>query len=626
MSARAVVRCALWAAVTSLLATLAWAEPSLQTQVSSRRPGVGETFTVTLNALVDGGTELPMNARLPVPPGLVAHGPSIGAQSRISIVNGQVRARVGISATWSITASRPGTYRIGPGSVTVQGKRYSDNAVTVEVVPERSPPSLQNPLDPFSLFPRVPGLAPPEDDDALLDLLPPFPPELRVDEAPDALAFVRAVVTPKRAVVGEQLTLAIYAYGRRGPFRETFTSEPSREAFLAHTLLENSYAEPLHQVPIAGSAWHAKKIREMALFPIRSGQLTIGAMRMGFDGRGYPSEGQHKGLIRYSQPLEVLVSEPPLAGRPAGYTIGDVGRFTLAATVSPREVPAGESVSVVAKIEGTGNVPFALKTPQQHGVQWLEPNHYEKLDVRGTKVGGLRKLTYAVRLAQAGEVELGELTLPYYDAERGRYEVARAELGRVLVRPSSNAASVADEPESDALAGLLQARSTLRAEPPRRSDPLTDRPWFLWLLLAGPALVLGSRGAQAGLGRLLTARAGRKSSLAAQAQRALAAAKQAEDAGDAAEAASRAESALWLAIEHATGLKARALLRTELPTALGDRGLEPELVEQLTTLLARADDARFVGSAPQQSFASELRALVERLTSRTPAAEERSGE
>jgi hypothetical protein len=64
----------------------------------------------------------------------------------------------------------------------------------------------------------MPQLSPLFDDDDPTGSLPPYPEELRVDRAPDAYAFLRAVASPTQVVVGQQLTLKIYAYGRQGPF------------------------------------------------------------------------------------------------------------------------------------------------------------------------------------------------------------------------------------------------------------------------------------------------------------------------------------------------------------------------------------------------------------------------
>src|SRR5690606_25369981 len=123
-------------------------------------------------------------------------------------------------------------------------------------------------------------------------------------------------------------------------------------------------------------------------------------------------------LLRESQPLEVVVVEPPLDGRPAGYRLGDVGRYTLSATVEPKRVRQCDAVSVVAKLEGSGNLPPTLVLPRQRGVEWLEPSTTESIDTDHGVLRGQRTFSYVVKLDRPGKVDLGELTLPYYDPDR----------------------------------------------------------------------------------------------------------------------------------------------------------------------------------------------------------------
>src|SRR6185295_12639589 len=77
--------------------------------------------------------------------------------------------------------------------------------------------------------------------------------------------------------------------------------------------------------------------------------------------------------LRESEELVVDVSEPPTANRPAGYQVGDVGDFSLSATVTPRTIAQGGAVGVTLELRGTGNMPPQLPVPVLPGVEWLEP-------------------------------------------------------------------------------------------------------------------------------------------------------------------------------------------------------------------------------------------------------------
>jgi hypothetical protein len=606
------------AVLLTVTAGIAGAQVSMQAQTSGRRVEVGQTFQLEVQAM-GNGQDTPSDPKLPVPPGFEVRGPSIATQLQQSMINGRVTRRVGISATWQLTPTRTGTFKIGPPSVQAGGTRHVGNVVTVEVVAQGSLPRARpgspgfdpfNWLDPFgggSPFP--PGFFGPGADDQE-EQLPPVPEDLRLDQAPDPVAFLRAIVSPKHPVVGEQMTLKIYAYGSRGTFREAHTTEPSRADFLAYSVVEGAHGEDWVRVPIGDTVFYAVKIRELALFPLHSGKVIIGPMTMTFDGNRYRSRA---GITRSTPQLEIDVEEPPLAGRPPGYKLGDVGELTLEARVDPQKITAGDAVSVIAKLEGTGNIPISLNVPQRRGVDWLDPTLTERVGPEGSVVKGFRTFSYVVKLLEPGVIDLGELTLPYFDPRKRAYATLQAKLGTVTVSPNPNAARTklpADDPREKALD--LAPRKTL-APFARASSPFMDDARFFWLLFGAPALV-AMAGAGLSLGATLKKRlADAKAGAPRLSLEALRAADEAAARDEVATTASAVERALFLGIEASTGLRARAFLREDLTRALTDAGLPEALRQRTLSLLDACENARFTGKAgdlPPPRLAKDARECV----------------
>jgi len=620
------VRLALTTAVAAvvLAASPAAFAVEVETAVSAKRVGVGDTFIVQLTAMSDGSAgNRVSDARLPLPPGMTATAPNASPQSQVSIVNGQMTQRAGVIVTWNVTASKVGSFKVGPPSVTLGGERAQGGVIAIEVVPAGANPggSAQrqrrgfdpfNFMDPFgngspfggSPFPPGFNFKSPFDDDTNEpeQQEPTYPPELRVDKAPDPLAFLRATVTPDHAIVGQQVTLRIFAYGGRGNFSAVNPNEPSHADFLAF----DTKSDPSHGylVPIGDARFVGAKLEELPLFPLRAGTLRAGDMKMGFGGRGYPQTGPNLGLVRESNWVDVFVTEPPLRGRPAGYKIGDVGDYKLTATVEPRDIMAGESIAVVATLSGVGNVPFKLLQPERSGVEWLEPSLSEKMEAPGGVVQGTRTFSYVVRLGEAGSIDLGELTLPYYDPKKREYAIARAALGIINVKPNPNAKVVPPEQKQiDRLAGVLHARDHLGpfAGTPK---PLSDRPGFFGLLLLAPFGVVLVGGALSAATRAREKLRVRGTSLSAQLESALRDAKT-QAKSDPSATVNAVERAVFLAIELKLGLKARAVLKTELAQTLTERGLPEARARALASILEDGDALRFVG-APSGIDPAEL--------------------
>jgi hypothetical protein len=465
--------------------------------------------------------------------------------------------------------------------------------VVVEVVPAKPRRRRGFPFDLFDLPDPLGGRPFPgfDEPDAQEAEPPTYPPLYTADRAPDPNGFLLTKASPLRVVIGEAVRVDIIAYGGLGNYLASESSEPSREGFLAYRVPDNA---PAYLVPIDGKNFVAKRVHALVLFPVRTGSLKIGSSSFEFRGGEYSSR-RAAGLKRESQPVTVIVTEPPVTSRPPGYRVGDVGRYELSASVEPRTITEGAAVSVIAKLEGTGNLPSSLQPPGQKGVEWLEPTTTEHLDVTEGKVQGFRTFTYVVKLDRPGEIDLGELTLPFYDPAKRGYSVARATLGKVTVKPDPNAhagKAAAAEP-TDALKGLLPARDDFgNAAVPR--SYIADRSGFWAALALGPLAVLVLGGAARAGRKLLEQRRALKERPSERAIKELDRARDARTK-DAALAAGSSERAVLLAIEGATGLKARGVLRSDLAAELRQRGVSEGLAAEIVALFDRCEDVRFSG-------------------------------
>jgi hypothetical protein len=607
------------------LSSSALAATGVQTNLSDEQAEVGDSVQVELSAMSDT-EDVPQNPKLELPPGFSVRGPNVSSSQQISFINGTFQRRRGITATWAIAASRPGRYVIGPASVQVGTGRLSGQKMQLDVVAEgalaqrrQKNPFGSGGFDPFSLFPQFPKFPNLDDlsNQPLLNAPPQAPAEYLVDTAPDPIAFLKATITPIHAVVGQQMTLSVYAYGNRGAFEETYSAEPTRADFASHVVVDNSFRQQRFMVPIAGTEWTAVKLREVALFPLRAGTLVIGPMRMGFRGPRYPETKPLEGLVRYSQELRVTVAEPPVTGRPPGYEIGDVGKFSLTAEVDPRRAEVGGAIGVSIRLEGTGNLANRLRLPQRHGVEWLPPTTTEAITHNGSVVGGWRQFRYVVRLAEAGTVDLGEVVLPYYDAQVGQYDVARARLGSVTVdpgaasspaAPATSAAKANDAPR-DPFEGLGGPRRRLEpvASVPQR---LTDYRLFWFLVAGGPIGVLALAGAARGGKRLATRLRARAESRATFVRKTIGEARSAAKNNDHAGVASAVERALYASIEEGLGIRARAVLRDKLNIELTRHGADHALAEETVKLLDLCETLKFGGTTNE-----DFRSVLERASS-----------
>jgi hypothetical protein len=541
--------------------------------------------------------------------------PAVSPTRTVSIVNGVRSDRQGLTVTWTITPTRVGPQILSPSFV-VDGARRRAPGIVLEVVAHgQAPPRPRgggagNPfLAPSPLDPWKGLIGALEGEDDPMDLRPRIStdPKLALDAPRGRAAFIHATVDKTSAVVGEQVTFSIFLYvdadDREPDFNDVH--EASVSDFVKRSLLDDeNNPKTAGHAKVGGRIWTVKLVRRFALFPLKAGTLAIGPMTLGVVGSFGGAGGK-----RESEPLEVHVSEPPLAGRPPGYVVGDVGQFQIAASAAPTEVERGGALSVTVELSGTGNLPASIAPPLLRGVEWLPPETREKVGNTGNdRYGGKRTFTYVVRMKEEGDIDLGEIKLPYYDADAHAYGLAAAALGRVHVLPGGAVEADAGG-ATDPLPSLPALRAT-RSPPRVTSDKLADKGVFWGSLLSTPLAVIAFAGVRAARRRVMKNVRARSKSPEVELRQRVA------DAGAAVAktSAPAIDAASVRAIEHAVLVNAkvnvRALTSDVLAARLEEHGVKKDVAIEIAALLGECERARF--SPGQDDDAAALHEARER--------------
>jgi hypothetical protein len=588
--------------------------PQVTVQAGATKVEVGEPFSIELQALVEQGDPQPMGAELAPPRDFNVVTKREGPQM---LMDGR-GLRVGLRAVWQLVGQKPGKYTIPSPTVQWNGRRLSGSAVTIEVVPATGRATRPQPQNSPFLVPSMQGFgfsfslpSFPRDED--VPSKPKIVPELALPTAPDPAVFLHASADKKSVVVGEQVAVSILVYGRDQYLRSRGNHDAPLADFLRLQLNPNpGTTENMGHATAGGTEYSVARTDWLAIFPTKAGDLHTGQWRYDF------ITGRRQTLAeRASEDLVIHVTEPPRAGRPVGYTLGDVGQFSLSAEVAPRRIEQGGEIAVTARLSGTGNLPQSLHLPERTGIEWLEPEKKEAIEPQGGVVGGWRTFGYVVRIKESGSIDLGEVTLPYWDPAAKKYQVAKAALGKVEVDlklgPRDPATQDAQEQQPpDPFVAMPAARATLGAYTPPRPRLLEGRP--MWIAIVAPPLLVGASYLGAGAARRArTRRETAKGSPAALARKALAEAQEAQAAGDVRAVAAALERAIHLAIEGGTGLKSRGVLVSDLPAELAERGLSPELGDAISSALSACEAVRFdpqPGDAAARDLATQVRAVV----------------
>ncbi len=620
---------ALAAVFFALLPSARAATPKLRTSISPDTVEVGDTAAVMLTATPGDQVS---EAQLPnLPTGLVVAGQGLSPSYQVTVdPSGQMTQVVSARAVFRVRANREGTYTIGPPAVVSDGKRYAGDRVTLRVVAKGTLPRRPDPFDPFNMFGGRNPFG------GLDDLLPqqqqaepniPIDPRFNLDHAVEPGTFLHATVDKHQVVVGEQVTLSVFVYAdvTQSDPELGDPHEPGTSDFLRQSLLKNdANVERAGFARVGSKVYAVALLRKYALFPLHAGELEITPMRLRVTRLGE----------RASEAIKVRVSEPPIEHRPAGYTMGDVGRFTVTAEVTPREVERGSAISVNVELSGSGNIPTSLTIPARPGVTWLDPETKENLHVLDSSVaggpdvwGGSRRFSYVVEPKKEGDLDLGEIVVAFYDPRSHAYDTTRASLGMVHVKPGA----VATVDDAKVLASMPPPRAIM-AGPRGVTTHIDDSPVF-WALLGMPSLFFGVAVTGRRISRFAAERAReRKTSPIAELKQRLRALDAAVEADDGRAIDGATIRVLEAGATAHAGVNVRGVGGEAVADVLEREGVDSEAATELRDLLEACAAARFspdgVETDAARKRARRARAVIDRLSHgpRTPASGRVTGE
>ena len=351
----------------------------------------------------------------------IVQGPS--RSTSISIINGKQSSA--LTLQYLLAPQKTGKLTIGAATLEANKQKYATKPITIQV------------LSGTPAQPQSPGTPP--DADA------------QGNAAPDV--YLRAEADKATAYIGEQVTLAYYLYTRVNIAGYDISEQPNFTGFWVEEM-ETPKPPTLQYQMLNGVRYGVALLKKVALFPASSGNLTIEPMLMRFsvkvnararDPFGQVFEdpfdnffGRTQELVRKTQPLELNVLPLPEAQRPDTFN-GDVGNFTMAVSVGKTQVQQDEPVTLIVKIQGTGNI----KTVKEPKITL--PESFKRYDPEITEtpfplhepLQGEKIFKSVIIPTAAGEFQLAPVEFAYFDPQRKTYQTLRSEPIRLVSLPAA---------------------------------------------------------------------------------------------------------------------------------------------------------------------------------------------
>lgn len=354
----------------------------------------------------------------------IVSGPHTSNSSRVQIINGQVSQLIDNSFTFIVMAKDEGIFEIPEATVKIDGKSYKSNALKIQVVKSTSnQQSGQNSGNAGD----------------------------KTDFSDDV--FIKVITDKKNPYLGQQLLVTFKLYYRINLSNPDFTKEPSFGGFWVHDFLKEQKTYNQYTEVYKGQQYHVAEIRKYALFPQKSGKLTIepalavvqAQIKNQSNQRSRdpfesffndPFSNRYKNieLNLKTQPITINVKALPSKNKPADF-MGAVGNFTMNAKIDKNELKTNDALTLTITMSGKGNIEL-IKIPEINfppDFEVYDPQITKIINLAKNGVSGTKTFEYIIIPRTPGEFTISPIKFSYFNYSNKKYKSLQSDEFKINV-------------------------------------------------------------------------------------------------------------------------------------------------------------------------------------------------
>ena len=366
------------------------AQVQFECKVSKTTLGLNETLRVDFSMNADGD-----NFSTPNFEGFrVVGGPS--QQISQSWING--RSSFNKAYSYYLLPLQKGVLTIKPASIEINGQIYKTNPVKITVTNAITKP-------------RDPNQQPQLSADTELHL---------IADISNSNPFINQPVT---------VVYKLFFSNNIGITNFNETSKPKYKDFWSQNIeIKELVAE---QTTYKGEAYRSIILKKVILYPQKSGKLDIEPLALNIDVQLPTGRRDIFGQMQIVEDSKIVsagnktlnVKPLPETGKPEGFT-GASGRFDFTVTPSKTSLKHGESLTLVVKAEGTGNLKlFSLPRPEvPTALEMFDPEHIENITTPLSGNQGSIADKYTIVPQFKGKYPIKPVSFSYFDFGTNSYK------------------------------------------------------------------------------------------------------------------------------------------------------------------------------------------------------------
>jgi hypothetical protein len=368
--------------------------------------------------------------------------------SGMSLVNGEISRY--LAMTFILRPKRTGKLMIQGASALINGKRMKSNQLRIDVGDAKATPANPYPIDPgISAYRRQ------IQEDYILQ-----PGETPAEKIKKGLLVVLDL-DKTTAYVGEPI-VSTYKLLTRLRSDSRVSKRPSMNGFSVYDMVEPDGAGPTIEER-DGKEYQSHIIRKTQLFPLQEGKFELepvelennvrflrtdhtagptnrsSLQRLIDDMMGDASGSWEEHRITIASPPRTITILPLPEGAPGSFS-GAVGKFTIKGTASTSKMAAGENLTYILEIEGSGNLPL-INAPDwllPDSITSFDPQITEELNKTISPMEGKKTITYTITSSTPGTFQIPGIEFSYFDPAAKAYKTLRTDSINLTVTPSLN--------------------------------------------------------------------------------------------------------------------------------------------------------------------------------------------
>lgn len=524
-----------------------------------------------------------------IPAGIeVIAGPYTSSQSSYQMTNGHTSSSSSITYTYTLYATKNGSYTISPAKAVVRGKTVVSPALKINVVGTAKPNAN-----------GAPKMHESDESD---------PVRTAGTNISGSDLFIKVSASKQRVREQEPVLLSYKVYslveltqlnGKMPDLNGFHTQEvklPTQKSF--------------HLERLNGKNYKCVTWSQYVMYPQMSGELKIPSIK--FDGivvqrnRSVdPFEAIFNGgsgYVEVKKEIEapgLTLQVDPLPARPANFS-GGVGNFTISAQLNKKDVKTGEPLNLRIVVSGLGNLKL-LKAPVVNF-----PKSFDKYDVKITDktqlttngIEGNMIYDYLAVPQQIGKYEIPPTEFVFYDTKTQQYRTIRTQAFSLKIEKgtgtSSEMSKFEDEQNKD-IRPIMQGPAVMI-----KQDNMffTSMLWYLLLFIIVAATVIAFFVLRQRQEINSDSRRLRGSKANKVAARRLKLAEKLMEEGKQNDFYDEVLHALWGYVSDKLGISAEQLTRENIAEMLKRRAVNTETID---SFIAAIDECEFERYAPGDS-------------------------